>query len=64
MLTIPLKVVSSTGSYCQQGEKVNHHYYHLVSLVATEDDAREYYEHHPELRSLKRYKNIVFDVFI
>jgi len=35
-----------------------------MTLVATEDDARDYFSHHPEYGFPKGFEDIVFDVYI
>ena len=53
-----------TSSYQQQGSIRKPHYYYLLTLVATEDDALDHVAHRTDMKAVKKFKNIVFDVYI
>jgi hypothetical protein len=59
----PDQVVISTGRYKRTGE-IRHKPYYLLTLICTEEDAFDHFSHSSQKYDIRRFDNIVFDVYV
>ena len=53
----------STGRYKRTGE-IRHKPYYLLTLICTEEDAFDHFSHSSQKYDIRRFDNIVFDVYV
>ena len=63
IVSLPQNDNSGTGRYKRTGE-IRHKPYYLLTLICTEEDAFDHFSHSSQKYDIRRFDNIVFDVYV
>ena len=61
--SLPVVFSGCTGRYKRTGE-IRHKPYYLLTLICTEEDAFDHFSHSSQKYDIRRFDNIVFDVYV